>query len=184
MELGRVYENDHPDLFDKVIDQGNKEDIGVICYTSGTTGNPKGVMLSYEFLVSGALSLAELDGWKDKSYDYLSFISPAWFTEQLLGVGGHLVAGVRVNFPEKPETVQENIREVGPHLLFYGARLWENVSRTIQAQMLESTYLRRQAYKVSLNAGLKMAELSYKKLTPPLWGRSSIFLLFTVPSGH
>ena len=178
LELGRVYENDHPDLFDRVIDQGSKEDIGVICYTSGTTGNPKGVMLSYEFLVSGALSLAELDGWKDKSYDYLSFISPAWFTEQLLGVGGHLVAGVRVNFPEKPETVQENIREVGPHLLFYGARLWENVSRTIQAQMLESTYLRRQAYKVSLNAGLKMAELSYKKLTPPLWWKIIYFFAF------
>ena len=178
LDLGRAYENDHLHLFDEEVDRGSKEDVGVICYTSGTTGDPKGVMLSHESLVCSTLALAELDGWKDNNYDYLSFISPAWATEQYLGISGHLVAGVRINFPEKSETVQENIREVGPHLLFYGARIWESVNRTIQAQMIDSTWLRRQIFNMGLKVGLRVTNTDLEKNKIPPWRKFIYFLVF------
>jgi len=178
LELGRSYETLHPNLFDEMIDRGSKEDVCIIMYTSGTTGDPKSAMISQEWMVDGGSDLAELDNWKHKGYDYLSFVPPAWAIEQLLGVAGNLVAGVRVNFPEKPETVQENIREVGPHLLFYGARLWESVNRTVQARIIESTWLRRQLYKAGLKVGLRVADLHHRKLKISPWWKFLYLLAF------
>ena len=113
--------------------------MGVICYTSGTTGLPKGAMLSQKWLVDGVRAWSQMDDWENRGYQYLSFIPPAWATEQGLGIAGSLIADVVVNFPEEPETVQENLREIGPDILFYGARLWENVNRMVQAKMIDST---------------------------------------------
>ena len=168
LELGRDHDKKYPNRFDEEIDKGKKEDTGVICYTSGTTGDPKGVMLSQEWLVMGTAALAKMDGWENGDYHYLSFVPPAWAIEQLLGISGPLVAGVMVNFPEKPETVQENIREVGPHLVFYGARLWESVNRTIQARMMDSTLLRRWIYRIGMKVGLNIADMHHAgtKISP------------------
>ena len=171
MEEGGRLRQQRPELFDELIDQGSPEDIGVICYTSGTTGLPKGAMLSQRWLVEGTRAWSRIDGWENREYEYLSFIPPAWVTEQGLGIAGLLVAGVCVNFPEEPETVQENIREVGPHILFYGARLWENVNRAVQARMIDSTALRQWIYKWFLAGGLKVAERQEKKYSPPLGWR-------------
>jgi len=159
---------ERPGLFEELIDRGSAEDMGVISYTSGTTGLPRGAILSQRWLVEGTRAWSKIDGWHRGGYEYLSFIPPAWVAEQGLGIAGSLVAGICVNFPEEPETVQENIREVGPHILFYGARLWENVNRAVQARMIDSTVLRRWLFKRFLAVGLKVAERQEKKypLTP------------------
>ncbi len=156
LDLGRKHETVNPSFFDSSIDQGSKDDIGVICYTSGTTGTPKGAMLDQKFLVEGARTWGELDGWAGNDYQYLSFIPGAWSVEQVIGIAGSLFAGITVNFPEKPETVQENLREIGPHIVFYGARLWELLSRTIQARMMDTSYLRRLIYRICLAVRKKM----------------------------
>ncbi len=158
LEQGREFEKSSPQYFDESIDLGKDEDIGVICYTSGTTGTPKGVMLSQGMLVNGAKDWGEMAGWAVDGYNYLSFIPGAWSVEQMIGIAGSLFGGITVNFPEKPETVQDNLREIGPHVLFYGARLWELVNRTIQAKMMDSSLLRRWIYRVCLPIGLKMAD--------------------------
>ncbi|MEJ5376724.1 MAG: AMP-binding protein [bacterium] len=170
MEMGRRYEQQHPELFDELVDRGKGDDIGVICYTSGTTGLPKGAMLSQRWLVDGIREWSRVDGWDRPGMEYLSFIPPAWATEQGLGIAGGLVAGLRVNFPEEPETVQENIREIGPEILFYGARLWENVNSMVQARILDSTAIRRWLYRRCLSVALKVADLKIQKKTVgPLW---------------
>jgi long-chain acyl-CoA synthetase len=170
IEKGRKYEALEPLFFDESIDRGKSDDIAVICYTSGTTGIPKGAMLDQKFLVEGARTWGLLDEWVGKGYSYLSFIPGAWSVEQVIGIAGSLFADMTVNFPEKPETVQENLREIGPNLLFYGARLWEQVNRTIQAKMLDSSLPRRLIYKICLPIGLKVADLrSEKKEVNLLW---------------
>lgn len=163
LEMGRSYDEAHPGLFDHLVDQGNGEDIAVICYTSGTTGLPKGAMLSHRWLVEGIREWSKVDGWNKPGMEYLSFIPPAWATEQGLGIAGGIVAGLRVNFPEEPETVQENIREIGPEILFYGARLWESVNSMVQAKILDSTRLRRWIYNKCLSLGLKVADRRIQK---------------------
>jgi long-chain acyl-CoA synthetase len=76
-----------------------------------------------------------------------------------------------VNFPEEPETVQENLREIGPDVLFFGARLWENLNRMVQAKMIDSTYLRRLIYRLLLPIGLKTADMKGRGATIPLGWR-------------
>lgn len=178
LELGRKYEKSHPDLFDHMVDQGSIEDIGVFCYTSGTTGAPKGVMLHYRFLIEATREWGEMDGWVGKGYNYLSFVPGAWVVEQMMGIAGSLFAALTVNFPEKAETVQENLREIGPNILFYGARLWEQVNRTIQAKMMDSTLPRRILYRLCLPIGLKVADLKLGKKSVGLFLRTLYFLAY------
>lgn len=171
LELGKAYGAEHPELFDQLVDRGKGDDIAVICYTSGTTGLPKGAMLSQRWLVEGIREWSRVDGWDRPGMEYLSFIPPAWATEQGLGIAGGLVAGLRLNFPEEPETVQENVREIGPEILFYGARLWESVNSMVQARIMDSTALRRWIYRRCLWVGLKVADRKIQRKTVgPFWG--------------
>ena len=169
MEIGRQLNQEQPELYENLIGEGRGEDIAVLAYTSGTTGLPKGAMFTQEYMVEGIGEWARFDGWSHKGYEYLSFIPPAWATEQALGISGALVAGMTVNFPEEPETVQENIREIGPHVLFYGARLWESVNSMVQARILDSTPLRRWIYNRCLPIALKIADMKVENRTLNLW---------------
>jgi len=178
LELGRKYEGSNPHLFDQNVDRGSGNDIGVICYTSGTTGEPKGVIFSQRYMVEGGKAWIERDNWTGNGYNYLSFIPPAWGMEQSMGIAGSLISDIVVNFPEAPETVQENLREISPELLFYGARLWEMVSRTVQAKMIDSTLPRRFIYRMCLPIGLKAARLKSEKKKVNLFWRSLYFLAY------
>lgn len=159
MDGGRRYGREHTTLFDEMIDQGSSEDIAVICYTSGTTGRPKGTMLSYKWLVNGVREWSRLDGWDQEGLEYLSFIPPAWAMEQAFGIAGGLAVGLCVNFAEEPETVEKDLREIAPELLFYGARLWEIINRTVQARMIDSTRFRRWIYHRFLSIILEIADM-------------------------
>lgn len=165
IELGREYEKFHPGLFEENIDKGSGDDIGVFCYTSGTTGLPKAAMLRQSALRAVVYSWMAVDKWNDNDR-YVSFLPPAWITEQALGIAGGLVSGMEVNFPEEPETVQENIREIGASVLFFGPRQWESIIRLVQAKIIDTSALRRFLYYLFLPVGYKVAEarLTKKKL--------------------
>jgi len=157
VDLGKRYEKDHPGLFEECIEKGEGEEIALICYTSGTTGMPKGAMISHKGLVAIAQAWRDVDHWSPNDL-YVSFIPPGWIAEQAVGVAGQLVSGMEVNFPEEPETVQENIREIGPTILFFAPRLWENINRMIQAKITDTSAFRRWIYHLLLPVGYKTAQ--------------------------
>ncbi len=157
VDLGKQYEKEHPHLFEETLQQGKGEEIALICYTSGTTGLPKGAMISHRGLVAIANAWRDIDRWSDRDR-YVSFIPPGWIAEQAVGVAGQLVSGMEVHFPEEPETVHENIREIGPSVLFFAPRLWENINRMIQAKITDTSALRRWIYHLFLPVGYKRAE--------------------------
>ncbi len=169
IQHGQSYGKDHPGLFEENVEKGTGEEIALLSYTSGTTGLPKGAMILQKGLVAIAQAWRDVDHWSDQDR-YVSFLHPAWITEQAVGVAGQLVSGMEVNFPEEPETVQDNIREIGPTILFFAPRLWENINRMIQAKITDTSTLRRWIYHLFLPAGYKAAEFRlFKKDLGPFW---------------
>jgi long-chain acyl-CoA synthetase len=158
IELGKDYDKTHPGLFEENIEKTSGDDIGLFMYTSGTTGVPKAAMLRNKTsqLISRAWN--SVDKWRPDE-QYVSFLPPAWVTEQALGVGANLLTGMEINFPEEPETVLENIREIGPGILFWGPANWESVSRLIQAKIIDTAVVRRFLYHLFLPVGYKVADL-------------------------
>jgi long-chain acyl-CoA synthetase len=169
-ELGRSMEAEQPERFECSVNQGHGEDLAVFCYTSGTTGLPKGAMISHNNLIAGGEEYKLVDP-RSEVDEYMSFLPPAWITENVLGLTAHLQTGMVVNFPEAPETVQQNIREVAPQSLLFSARLWESMVAMVQVKMIESTWINRLLYKIFMPIGYRVASLRFEERKPvnPYW---------------
>jgi len=175
--LGEKYEKDHPDFFEETIGKIENNDTCFLLYTSGTTGLPKGVMSTHQTIINGLESWMSRDPWKDGA-NYLSYISPAWITEQFMGVTGNLARGFIINFPEEPETVNENIREIGPYVLMFNPRLWESMTSIIQGKMLDSSPLKRLLYKLALPIGYRRVEHEHDKKRANIFWNSLFYLAY------
>ncbi|TRZ97986.1 MAG: long-chain fatty acid--CoA ligase [Deltaproteobacteria bacterium] len=166
--LGRELEQRDPGLFAKNVASTGYEDLAFICYTSGTTGFPKGAMLSFRNFLSMAANLMEVDGKFEKD-EFVSFLPLAWIGEQMMCLSSALLTGFTVNFPEKPETVQENIREIGPTIMFSPPRIWENMTSTVQVKVMDASALKRRMYSWALPVGYAYSDAVFRKeAIPPL----------------
>ncbi len=154
-------------LWSESVARGSAEDLAIICYTSGTTGSPKGAMLSFRNLLSMALALHEVDP-KRRDDEFVSFLPLAWIGEQMMSLSTALAIGFTVNFPEEPETVMENIREIGPNVMFAPPRIWENLTSTVQVKVMDTTPFKRFMYQLCMPIGYRVAELHFRKEPVPL----------------
>jgi long-chain acyl-CoA synthetase len=166
IELGKQYEKNHLDAFEEKLSQGSADDIGALFYTSGTSGEPKAGMLSHRTLISSGATFLEFNALSptDNLFSYLpaAWVGEAWSTS------AHLKGAVILNFAEEPETVQEDMREIGPTIASYGPRQWEDMARTIQVRISEAAYLNRLLYKMFLKVGYKRVELIERNIKPNL----------------
>lgn len=169
LELGREYEKGHPGLFEQNVASGNADDVCALIYTSGTTCEaPKGAMHSFKTIKYGSEYYLRLDPWYEKD-NVVSYLPPAWITEQWLGLGCHLLSGSILNFAEEAETQQQDIREIGPSMVYYGARLWENQAGMVQARIQGADAIKRFAFRLLMPIGYKMADLKFRKQKPSLF---------------
>ncbi len=157
VELGKESERNNSDLFDKMLAEGSGDDLAILSYTSGTTSKPKGAMITHKNLTGTVSAFFEFSVWRSND-EYLSYISPAWITEQMLGLTGTLIKGIIVAFPEGPETISEDVREIGPTLLLYTSRLWESLCGETQAKLLNANFIDKFLYKFLLPVGYRRAD--------------------------
>ena len=162
LKLGRKYEEERGGVFEEIIAREKGDDLALIMYTSGTTGVPKGAMLTQGNLLFDARCYFEAQGLTEKD-EYFSYMSPAWVTEQIFGIVGGPYLGMTVNFAEEAETVQEDVREIGPTIIFYGSRLWESVARTIQVKIADTAAIKRLVYRLCLPIGQKLFKLKLER---------------------
>lgn len=157
IQLGREHEKMDPDLFEENVGRGRVDDIAALGYTSGTTGMPKGVPLTYRGLISwGCLVWHNFPCYEGD--DYVSFLSPAWGIDQSFGIAVPLEQGLVVNFSESPSTLPQDAREISPAIELAGARMWEERYRNIQMQLADVDWLKNLCYKLALPIGYRYTE--------------------------
>ena len=115
--LGRKLDEKEPGLFEEIINKGHGDEVALLFYTSGTTALPKGALLSHHNMLTMGRNLMAVDPCL-KTDDFVSYLPFAWIGEQMMSISCGLQIGFTINFPEEPETAQENIREIGPHVMF------------------------------------------------------------------
>ena len=164
---GRELDAREPGLFDRNVAQGTGGDTALIAYTSGTTGFPKGSPLTHTNMLSMAASLISVDS-KYPGDEFLSFLPLPWIGEQMMGVASALLVGFTVNFPEEPDTVQENLREIGPNVMFSPPRIWENLAASVQVKVMDASALKRFAFNRAMPIGVRMADCRFEKRQPSL----------------
>jgi long-chain acyl-CoA synthetase len=144
-EAGRKFGVEHPGFLEGEIEQGRADDVAVISYTSGTTGNPKGAMITHANAIGVAESFRQASGLVPADTS-LAYLPMAWAGDSVYTLFASLVAGFCANCPESPETVQRDLRELGPSTLLAPPRIWENMLTAVLVRAADASPLKRRTF--------------------------------------
>jgi long-chain acyl-CoA synthetase len=156
-ELGRRFGAEHPRHFEAEIDRGQLEELALIAYTSGTTGNPKGAMLTHANMVGTGQTLIKSEDIRLED-NWLAYLPMAWVGDSLYTLVINLMVGFTVNCPESPETVQRDLRELGPTSVLAPPRIWENMLTGVQVRAADAPGLKRRVFE-TFRAAAERAEI-------------------------
>lgn len=157
LDLGRAQEATLGPEVDRLIDAGRADDTAIIVYTSGTTGMPKGAMLSHRNMLAGAVEIARTHGLDARRYSVLCYLPLCHVAERSFSLVQQLVTGCTVSFAESVDTVVMNLREIAP-LGFLGVpRIWEKMQQSIEYRVQDTTPLQRWVYLSAMARGRDIA---------------------------
>ena len=167
MAAGEALDRASPALFDTRLRSRSVGDLAILVYTSGTTGKPKGAMITHRNLraVMENYPLEMIQGEED---DKMSFLPLCHIAERMFGLMLSLERGSRLNFVENPDTVPENVREISPTIMLGVPRVWEKFYSSINLRIKESTAFQRWAYRVALAFGERCSHYAMRQESAPL----------------
>jgi len=170
-KLGRDLGEREPKLFEELVGNGRGDDVCLLFYTSGTSALPKGALLTHHNMLKMGQNMMAVDPCKEDD-DFVSFLPFSWIGEQMMSISCGLQAGFTINFPESPETVQQNIREIAPQVLFSPPRIYEQMVRTVQVRYLDASGVKRRIYEWAMRIGERKADLKLAKKPISWWLRA------------
>ncbi len=144
-EVGREFDAKNPGFFDAEVARGLGADTAAMFFTSGTTGNPKGVVLTHTALVDRAHAAALMEGLGDSDV-VLAYLPPAWIGQNIFSYAQPFVTGYCICCPESAETVMADMREIGPTYYFAPPRVLEALLTTVSIRMEDAGSLKRKMY--------------------------------------
>jgi len=168
LDRGARHHATDPERFEKELWRGSQKDTALMILTSGTTGIPKMAMLSHANIVlMGDKWVQSLD--LKKGANWISMTPPAWIVDQMW-LGTALAGGLTFNFPEKPETIMEDMREIGPNTMITSSRFWEDLASRIKVKISESGRIKQKIFHLSEAIGARALryELEGKQAPLPL----------------
>ena len=165
---GRKFHADHPDLYLREISKGRGEDLSVILYTSGTTGRPKGVMLSNDNIIVTARNANAGERIRNDE-EILAYLPMAWVGDHFYSYAQALLAGYTVNCPESASTVMIDLHELGPTHFFAPPRIFENLITHVMIRMEDATWIKRKMFAFFLDVAKRSgARILEKKPVPSM----------------
>jgi long-chain acyl-CoA synthetase len=142
LEEGRQYAQQHPRFFAERVAQGHSSDVAAMFFTSGTTGNPKGVVHTHASLLNRAKAGADFDKLTS-SEDVLAYLPPAWIGQNIFSYAQWLACGYVVNCPESASTVSIDLKEIGPTYYFAPPRVFEGLLTSVMIRMEDAGAFKR-----------------------------------------
>ena len=142
------------------------DDLAILVYTSGTTGPPKGVMLSHANLVWSCGAITGVFD-PDPHDEYLSFLPLCHIAERTITIFNQVLNGSVVNFAENLDTIRENMAEVRPHVFFAVPRIWEKLYNAIELRMKDASWTKQRAYEQAVAIGKRLNEYRHEGSEPP-----------------
>ena len=139
---GEAFDRAHPGFFDEQVEQGRPDDVAAMFFTSGTTGNPKGVVHLHRSLLDRAAAGARFDKLGPGD-EVLAYLPPAWIGQNIFSYAQWLVSGYVVNCPESSGTVSIDMKEVGPTYYFAPPRVFEGLLTSVMIRMEDAGALKR-----------------------------------------
>ena len=144
-ELGAQRLQREPALRDALIDRAGPDDPAAFIHSSGTTGRPKGVVLSQRNILSGVANAHRAKAF-DFGEEVLAYLPMAWVGDFAFTVGAGIALHFTINVPESPETVLHDLREIAPTFYLAAPRSWDNLLTMVQVRMEDSTRLKKALY--------------------------------------
>jgi long-chain acyl-CoA synthetase len=158
---GRLHDEEHPGFFERSVAEGRGSDVAIILYTSGTTGNPKGVMLTHDNLIRTSRNGIEREGLR-RDDEMLAYLPMAWVGDNLFSYAQSYVAGFCVSCPESSDTVLTDMREIGPTYNFAPPRIYENMLTQVMIRMEDAGIVKRKMFEffmsVARRAGTRILD--------------------------
>ena len=154
---GQDIASKNPDKYSKMIDKISGDQEAILCTTSGTTSDPKLAMLPGGKFIEHVIRYLKVDP-KNIDDEYVSVLPFPWIMEQTYGVGFNIVGGMKVNFPERPDTAMEDMREVGPTFMLGAPRLWEQIAADMRSRILDAPKVTQWLFNVMVDRGLKAVD--------------------------
>ncbi len=152
---GRVFTDEHPDFFQEEVDQAQPDDVAAMFFTSGTTGNPKGVVHTHYTLLNRAHVGAQFDKLTDRE-EVLAYLPPAWIGQNIFSYAQWLACGYVVNCPESGSTVTIDLKEIGPTYYFAPPRVFEGLLTSVMIRMEDAGTLKRKMFHTFMNVARKV----------------------------
>jgi long-chain acyl-CoA synthetase len=145
IEAGQAVSQSQPALFKAEVDKTSPDCVAAMFFTSGTTGNPKGVVHTHASLLDRAQAGAEFDKLSSNE-EVLAYLPPAWIGQNIFSYAQWLACGYVVNCPENASTVTIDLKEVGPTYYFAPPRVFEGLLTSVTIRMEDAGRIKRAMY--------------------------------------
>ena len=169
-ELGKKFEVGHPTHFADEVARGTADDVAIICYTSGTTGAPKGAMLSHRNLIATARNAARCEGL-DQDEEVLSYLPMAWVGDHVFSYAQVIITGFAINCPESAATVLSDLKEIAPTYFFGPPRIWESILTGVMVRVEDAARPKRAMVHFFLHLAQDIERKRLSRQAVPLWQR-------------
>ena len=159
-----------PALREALLARAGPDDPAVFIHSSGTTGRPKGVVLSHRNVLAGVAGACRAHAF-GFGEEVLAYLPMAWVGDFAVSMGAGLALAFTLNIPERPETVLANLREIAPTFYLAAPRSWDNLLTMVQVRMEDSTRLKKAVYDYFMRHALARERTRLEGGTPTRWQR-------------